>query len=103
MANEYLKGIHSKYYEYQQKKKIGMGISIAGVLLIISGVLWYPMESKVVQGVILGGGLVYWVMYWEKFNAIKKELDMYCREHFGKDYLQSITEVINEEYGQGGS
>ncbi|HID4133024.1 TPA: hypothetical protein ACXE8V_003399 [Pluralibacter gergoviae] len=97
MANKYLKDLHSNYYRYKQQCGIGIYIILAGIFFIIANAIWNLGDSKILQGVVLGGGIVFWGINWDRYTSVKNELNRYCREHFGKDYSQSIPDVIKKE------
>lgn len=98
MSDEKIKMLHDEYYDYEQKKRVGMYITLAGIVLLLAKFFSHISDSEYLIGIVIGGGGIYWGINFEKFSAVKKQLDQICNERYGKPYLESLVEIVDVVY-----
>lgn len=90
--------LEKSYYEHKRNATIGIYIILVGVIIIIVNVLGWSHETQIMQGMILGGGLVYWGISFDKYTKLHNQLNIICIQRYGKDYKNSLSEIVSERF-----
>ena len=90
--------LEKSYYQSESNAKIGLYIICVGVVAVIANILGWVHDTQIMQGVVLGGGFVFWGIHADKKQKIKKELDSICFLKYGKSHKDSVPEILNERY-----
>ncbi|EOZ7625881.1 hypothetical protein AB5R26_004099 [Enterobacter mori] len=91
--------IEKSYYEHKRNATIGIYIILVGVIIIIANIWGWSHETQIMQGIILVGGLVYWGVSFDKYTKMRNQLDIICIKRYGKDYKNSLSEIVSERFG----
>lgn len=92
--------IEKSYYEHKRNAKIGIYIILVGVVIIVANIFGWSYETKIMQGIVLGGGLVYCGMHFDKYSKLHKHLDIICLQRYGKGYDNSLSEIVSDRFGK---
>ncbi|MDM3455738.1 hypothetical protein [Citrobacter sp. Cb028] len=92
--------LQGRYYENKRSATIGLYIIFVGVILIVVNILGWSHETQIIQGVVLGGGIVYWWMHFDKYTKLHKQLDILCLQRYRKGYDSSLAEIVSDRYGK---
>lgn len=98
MSDEKIKNLHNEYYEYQQKNRVGMYITLVGVAFLLAKIFWHISDSEYLIGIVIGGGGIYWVINYDKFSSVRSQLNQICMDRYGKSYLESMVEIVDVVY-----
>ncbi|HAF6029068.1 TPA: hypothetical protein G8K98_003450 [Salmonella enterica] len=91
--------IEKSYYEHKRNATIGVYIILVGAIIIVANVMGWSHETQIMQGIVLGGGLVYWGMNFDKYTKMRKQLDTICIQRYGKEYKNSLSDIVSERFG----
>lgn len=98
MDTDKLEELEKKYYQSENNTKIGLYIIGVGLVAVIVNALGWVYDTQIMQGVVLGGGFVFWGVNFDKKQKVKKELDSICFLKYGKNYKESIPAILNDRY-----
>ncbi|WP_272692449.1 hypothetical protein [Providencia sp. PROV164] len=98
MNKEQFNELETDYSSAQSNKKWGACIFVAAVLAMIANIFWGWSDSPVFVGIVIGSGLVFWAINYEKSNSLKRKLDQICASRYGKSYKDSLVDIIHDEW-----
>lgn len=98
MNKEQFNELETDYSSAQSNKNWGACIFAAAVLAMIANISWGWSDSPVFVGIVIGGGLVFWAINYEKSNSLKRKLDQICTSRYGKSYKDSLVDIIHDEW-----
>lgn len=98
MDTDVIESLEKKYYQSESNAKIGLYIIGVGIIAVIANVLGWVYDTQIMQGIVLGGGFVFWGVNVDKKHRVKRELDSICFLRFAKDYKNSLPEILHERY-----
>lgn len=98
MGNNDFRELERNYKNACTNRALGAYVSIVGVVGLIINSIWEVLSSPVALGILVGGGIVFYVMCSDRVNKLLRKLDCECYSKFGKSYKQSQMEIFYENY-----
>ncbi|APM30463.1 hypothetical protein ACTVQ6_08980 [Klebsiella pneumoniae] len=89
--------LEKEYQNANTNKWIGVFIAVFSAFGLLAGLAWGVSANPVVMGVLLGGGIVFSGVCYEKSKKALSKLDMLCFQEFGKPYTLSKSEIFNKK------
>lgn len=77
--------------------RMGLYLFFAGIVLLISKSIWGTDVSSAMAGGIIGAGLVYWGINYDKVSKLNRKLDELCYKKYGKSHKESWNDISNDE------
>ncbi|MBG5983669.1 hypothetical protein I5F07_02150 [Proteus vulgaris] len=77
--------------------RTGLFLFFAGILLLISKSVFGADVSSAMAGGIIGAGLVYWGVNYDKVSKLNRKLDDLCYKKYGKPHKDSWNDISNDE------
>lgn len=98
MSIERILELEKELYDARSSMNIGLYILFAGVVLVVINALGWSYDTKIMQGVVIGAGLVFSGVHYEKYQKAKKELNRICQIKYNKIYFESLADIIDDKY-----
>lgn len=96
MSNDKLLDLEREHDNAKTNAKIGICIAGAGVLLLFAKLIWGTDVSNTLSGIIIGGGLVFCGVCYDKYGKVRRKMDEMCYLKYGKSHQQAYMDIRDD-------